>query len=84
MNATERMPRFLNGWSLSKGNGFRGPCVEGLETKDQGLSCVVMDGTDRVFVVAMNVAIKHGHIVVRGEDVHDVVAVTGEPLPVRA
>ena len=43
-----------------------------------------MNRTDLVLVVAMDVSIKHGHVVVRGENVHDLIAITGEPFPVGA
>src|SRR5438270_7810210 len=53
------------------------------KTKDQGARAVVVNCTDLVLVIAMDVSIEHGDVVVGGENVHDLIAVAGEPFPVR-
>ena len=53
------------------------------ESEDQRAGCVVMDVAGLVFVVAMDVTVEDGHIVIGRQHVHYVIAIAGEPLPVR-
>ena len=41
-----------------------------------------MHMSDFVFIVAVDVSIKHGHIVIRRKYIHYIVAIAGKPLPV--
>src|ERR1051326_1360636 len=52
--------------------------------KDQRACCVMLNVATVMFIVAMNVSVEHGHVVIRGEDIHHIVAIAGKPLPVRA
>src|SRR5712671_4051116 len=52
------------------------------ESEDQRARRVVVNLADFVFVVAMNVAVKNGNVVVRCDDVHHIVPVAGKPLPI--
>src|SRR5262249_32027752 len=53
------------------------------EGEDQRTRGVVMDVALVMFMITMDVAIENGDIFVRSKHVHDVVAVTGKPLPFR-
>src|SRR5262249_61300804 len=52
------------------------------EREAQGAGREVPRVPDCVVVLAMDVAVEDGHVLVGGEEVHDLVAVRGEPLPV--
>src|SRR5579871_2582778 len=52
------------------------------EGEDQRPCGVVMDRTRLVLIVAMDVTVKDCYVVIGGEHVHDIVPVTGEPLPI--
>src|SRR5690348_1618725 len=53
------------------------------KAKDQRARAIVMNCTHLVLVIPMNVSIKHSDVVVGGENVHDLIAIAGEPFPVR-
>src|SRR5215469_15329752 len=76
---TVRIPRFLKGCSLSNGTGYTGRIWKG---EDQGTGSIVVDRTNLMFVVAMDVAVEHRDVVVGRQDVHHVITIAGEPFPV--